>query len=168
MCVQDPLYARITPICQARLGALSLELRSSARNRWSRHRRLVKVSHAIRKIKKVLEHGTTKPIVARLSLQILEILKQCSVSKGYSGQGRRSVHELAAQDTAALLGDRALSPFASVCGALCDFGSSFNLFDPASLFQQPEMLRACSLGSRFQSAQRTPTIHVGSGVRLKA
>ena len=32
-------------------------------------------------IKKVLEHGTTKPFVARLSLQILEILKQCNVSK---------------------------------------------------------------------------------------
>jgi hypothetical protein len=32
-------------------------------------------------IKKVLEHGTTNPIVARLSLQILEILKQCNVSK---------------------------------------------------------------------------------------
>ena len=30
--------------------------------------------------KKVLEHGTTNPIVARLSLQILEILKQCNVS----------------------------------------------------------------------------------------
>ena len=32
-------------------------------------------------LRKVLEHGTTKPIVARLSLQILEILKQCNVSK---------------------------------------------------------------------------------------
>jgi len=32
--------------------------------------------------KKVLEHGTTNPIVARLSLQILEILKQCNASKG--------------------------------------------------------------------------------------
>jgi len=32
-------------------------------------------------IKKVLEHGTTKHIVARLSLRILEILKQCNVSK---------------------------------------------------------------------------------------
>jgi hypothetical protein len=31
-----------------------------------------------------------------------------------------------------------------VCGALCDFGSSFDLFDPASLFQHPEMLRAVS------------------------
>jgi thermostable 8-oxoguanine DNA glycosylase len=31
--------------------------------------------------KKVLEHGTKNPIVARLSLQILEILKQCSASK---------------------------------------------------------------------------------------
>src|SRR6266436_1779187 len=31
--------------------------------------------------KKVLEHGTTNPIVARLSLQILEILKRCNVSK---------------------------------------------------------------------------------------
>jgi hypothetical protein len=31
--------------------------------------------------KKVFEHGTTNPIVARLSLQILEILKQCDVSK---------------------------------------------------------------------------------------
>jgi hypothetical protein len=31
--------------------------------------------------KKVLEHGTTNPIVARLSLQILEILKQCNASK---------------------------------------------------------------------------------------
>jgi hypothetical protein len=91
-------------------------------------------------IKRVLEHGTTKPIVARLSLLILEILKQCNLSK----TGRRSVRELAAQDTAAPLGDRALSPFASVCGALCDFGSSFDLFDPASLFQQPGMLKAVS------------------------
>jgi hypothetical protein len=32
--------------------------------------------------KKALEHGTTNPIVARLSLQILEILKQCNASKG--------------------------------------------------------------------------------------
>jgi hypothetical protein len=31
--------------------------------------------------KKVLEHGSTNPIVARLSLQILEILKQCDASK---------------------------------------------------------------------------------------
>jgi hypothetical protein len=31
--------------------------------------------------KKVFEHGTTNPIVARLSLQILEILKQCNASK---------------------------------------------------------------------------------------
>jgi hypothetical protein len=31
--------------------------------------------------KKVLEHGTTNPIVARLSLEILEILKQCNASK---------------------------------------------------------------------------------------
>jgi len=31
--------------------------------------------------KKVFEHGTTNPIVARLSLQTLEILKQCNVSK---------------------------------------------------------------------------------------
>ena len=31
--------------------------------------------------KKVLEHGTTNPIVARLSLQILQILKQCNASK---------------------------------------------------------------------------------------
>ncbi|MBV8109186.1 MAG: hypothetical protein JO012_05410, partial [Hyphomicrobiales bacterium] len=31
--------------------------------------------------KKVLEHGTTNPIVARLSLQILEILNQCDTSK---------------------------------------------------------------------------------------
>ena len=62
----------------------------------------------------------------------------------FERQGRRSVRELAAQDTAALLGDRALSPFASVRGALCDFGSSFDLFDPASSFQQPGMLRAVS------------------------
>ena len=32
-------------------------------------------------IKKVLEHGTANPIVARLSLQILEILKKCNASK---------------------------------------------------------------------------------------
>jgi hypothetical protein len=32
-------------------------------------------------IKKVLDHGTTNPIVARLSLQILEILKQCKASQ---------------------------------------------------------------------------------------
>jgi hypothetical protein len=32
--------------------------------------------------KKVLEHGTTNPIVARLSLQILQILKQCNASEG--------------------------------------------------------------------------------------
>jgi hypothetical protein len=31
--------------------------------------------------KKVLEHGSTNPIVARLGLQILEILKQCNASK---------------------------------------------------------------------------------------
>jgi len=31
--------------------------------------------------KKVLEHGTTNPIVARLSLQILQILKQCNASE---------------------------------------------------------------------------------------
>lgn len=31
--------------------------------------------------KKVLEHGTTNPIVARLSLQIFEILKQCNASE---------------------------------------------------------------------------------------
>ena len=31
--------------------------------------------------KKVLDHGTTNPIVARLSLQILKILKQCNASK---------------------------------------------------------------------------------------
>jgi hypothetical protein len=33
------------------------------------------------KFKKVLNHGAPTPIVARLSLQILEILKQCNVSK---------------------------------------------------------------------------------------
>ena len=32
-------------------------------------------------LKKLLEHGTTNSIVARLSLQILEILKQCHASK---------------------------------------------------------------------------------------
>jgi hypothetical protein len=37
-------------------------------------------------IKKVLEHGTTNPIVARLSLQILEILKQCNASKDIQGK----------------------------------------------------------------------------------
>jgi hypothetical protein len=31
--------------------------------------------------KKVLEHGTTNPIAARLSLQIFEILEQCNASK---------------------------------------------------------------------------------------
>src|SRR5262245_53588070 len=36
--------------------------------------------------KKVLEHGTTNPIVARLSLQILEILKQCNASKDIQGK----------------------------------------------------------------------------------
>ena len=33
------------------------------------------------KFKKVLNHGAPTPLVARLSLQILEILKQCNVSK---------------------------------------------------------------------------------------
>jgi hypothetical protein len=31
--------------------------------------------------KKLLDHGTSNPIVASLSLQILEILKQCNASK---------------------------------------------------------------------------------------
>jgi hypothetical protein len=36
--------------------------------------------------KKVLEHGTRNPIVARLSLQILEILKHCNASKDIQDQ----------------------------------------------------------------------------------
>jgi hypothetical protein len=31
--------------------------------------------------KKVLDHGTTNPIVARLGLQILQILEKCNASK---------------------------------------------------------------------------------------
>jgi hypothetical protein len=37
-------------------------------------------------LKKVLEHGTTNPIVARLSLQILEILKHCNTSQDIRDQ----------------------------------------------------------------------------------
>jgi hypothetical protein len=32
-------------------------------------------------VKKLLEHGATNPIVARLSVQILEILKQCNAPR---------------------------------------------------------------------------------------
>ena len=86
----------------------------------------------------------TRRIVARLSQQILEILKQCNVSKDIQDKvGDLYMNSL----LMILLRCWEIEPyrlFASACGALCDFGSSFDLFDPASLFQQPRMLRAVS------------------------
>src|ERR1700731_4896950 len=86
----------------------------------------------------------TRRIVARLSLQILEILKQCNVSKDIQDKvGDLHMNSL----LKILLRCWEIEPYrlSLLCAELLrDFGSSFNLFDPASLFQQPGMLRAVS------------------------
>jgi|SRR5712671_3344584 len=57
-------------------------------------------------IKKVSEHGTTNPIVARLSLQILEILRQSNVSEEVKDKVGDLYMNSLQKKAAALLGDR--------------------------------------------------------------